>query len=45
MVDVMPGDAVKGRDRAMVMLGFAGAFRKSEVVALNYRLEQGLTAG
>jgi site-specific recombinase XerC len=36
MVDVMPGDSLKGRrDRAMIMLGFAGAFRKSEVVALN----------
>jgi site-specific recombinase XerD len=36
MVDVMPGDTLKGRrDRAMIMPGFAGAFRKSEVVALN----------
>jgi site-specific recombinase XerC len=32
----MPVDSLKGRrDRAMVMLGFAGAFRKSEVVVLN----------
>jgi hypothetical protein len=32
----MPGDTVKGRRAcAMVMLGFAGAFLKSEVVALN----------
>jgi hypothetical protein len=36
MADAMPGDTLKGRcDRAMVMLGLAGAFRKSEVVALN----------
>jgi hypothetical protein len=36
MEDVMPGDTLKGRrDRAMVVLGFAGAFRKSEVVAPN----------
>jgi site-specific recombinase XerC len=36
LVDAMPDGSLKGRrDRAMVMLGFAGAFRKSEVVALN----------
>jgi site-specific recombinase XerC len=36
MTDALPDDSLKGRrDRAMVMLGFAGAFRKSEVVALN----------
>jgi site-specific recombinase XerC len=36
LVDVMPGGTLKGRrDRAMVMLGFAGALGKSEVVALN----------
>jgi site-specific recombinase XerC len=36
LVDSLPDDSLKGRrDRAMVMLGFAGAFRKSEVVALN----------
>src|SRR5262245_35971756 len=36
MTDAMPDDSLKGRrDRAMVILGFAGAFRMSEVVALN----------
>jgi integrase len=36
LVDSLPDDSLKGhRDRAMIMLGFAGAFRKSEVVALN----------
>jgi hypothetical protein len=35
MADAGRGDTLKSRrDRAMVMLGFAGAFRKSEVVAL-----------
>jgi site-specific recombinase XerC len=36
LLDSLPDDSLKGRrDRAMIMLGFAGAFRKSEVVALN----------
>jgi hypothetical protein len=36
VTDVMPDDSLKRRrDRAMVMLGFAGAFRKSEVVGLD----------
>jgi hypothetical protein len=33
MTDAMPDDSLKGRrDRAMVMLRFAGAFPKSEVI-------------
>jgi integrase len=36
LVDAAPDVSLKGRrDRALLMLGFAGAFRKSEVVALN----------
>jgi site-specific recombinase XerD len=36
MTDAMSDDSLKGRrDRAMVMLGVASAFRKSEVVAVN----------
>jgi site-specific recombinase XerC len=36
IADSIPSNSLKGRrDRAMVMLGFAGAFRQSEVVALN----------
>jgi site-specific recombinase XerD len=36
LVDAAPDVSSKGRrDRALLMLGFAGAFRKSEVVALN----------
>jgi site-specific recombinase XerC len=36
LVDAAPDVSLKGRrDRALLMVGFAGAFRKSEVVALN----------
>jgi site-specific recombinase XerC len=36
LVDALPDGSLKGRrDRAMMMLGFAGAFRKSEVVPLD----------
>lgn len=36
MVEVIPADTVKGkRDRALILLGFACAMRRSELVALN----------
>ena len=35
MLAEVPGDTPKGlRDRAILLLGFAGAFRRSELVAL-----------
>lgn len=35
MLDAIPADTLRGkRDRAMLALGFAGAFRRSELVAL-----------
>jgi site-specific recombinase XerC len=38
LVDSLPDDSLKGRrDRALLMLGFAGAFRKSEFVALDVK--------
>ncbi|MHB9134226.1 MAG: site-specific integrase [Armatimonadota bacterium] len=36
MVDALPPDTLLGlRDRAIILLGFAGAFRRSELVALD----------
>jgi site-specific recombinase XerD len=35
MVDLTGGGAIGTRDRALILLGFAGAFRRSELVALN----------
>lgn len=35
MVDALPGNLLGTRDRALLLLGFAGAFRRSELVALN----------
>ena len=35
MLDSLPGDLRGARDRAMLLLGFAGAFRRSELVALD----------
>jgi integrase len=35
MVDAMPSGLLGLRDRALVLLGFAGGFRRSELVALN----------
>jgi site-specific recombinase XerD len=38
MVDVVTPDSAKGRrDRALLLFGFAGAFRRSELVALEVR--------
>ncbi len=38
MLEATPADSVKGaRDRAVLALGFAGAFRRSELAALNVR--------
>jgi integrase len=36
MLDVLPGSRVGLRDRALLLLGFAGAFRRSELVALDF---------
>lgn len=35
MVDVADSGLIGARDRAMILLGFAGAFRRSELVSLN----------
>jgi len=35
MVDATDGGIIGARDRALVLLGFAGAFRRSELVGLN----------
>lgn len=35
MVDVLPTRLIGTRDRALLLLGFAGAFRRSELVALD----------
>jgi site-specific recombinase XerD len=35
MVDAADGGTIGARDRALVLLGFAGAFRRSELVALD----------
>ncbi len=35
MVDTLDGRLIGVRDRALLLLGFAGAFRRSELVALN----------
>ena len=35
MVDALPGTLMGRRDRALLLLGFAGAFRRSELVALD----------
>jgi site-specific recombinase XerD len=34
MIDVTDGGVIGARDRALILLGFAGAFRRSELVAL-----------
>ena len=36
MLSQMPDDLRAARDRALVLVGFAGAFRRSELVALRY---------
>jgi integrase len=35
MVDTVPGNLLGVRDRALLLIGFAGAFRRSELVALD----------
>lgn len=35
MVDAADGGTIGARDRALILLGFAGAFRRSELVGLN----------
>jgi site-specific recombinase XerD len=35
MVDALPASALGARDRALLLLGFAGAFRRSELVGLD----------
>jgi site-specific recombinase XerD len=35
MVDATDAGAIGARDRALILLGFAGAFRRSEIVGLN----------
>ena len=35
MVDAQPGSTLGVRDRALLLLGFAGAFRRSELVGLD----------
>lgn len=35
MVTALPGNVLGVRDRALILLGFAGAFRRSELVALD----------
>ena len=35
IVDTLGGDPIGLRDRALLLIGFAGAFRRSELVALN----------
>src|SRR2546428_4417356 len=35
MVDALPGSTLGVRDRALLLLGFAGAFRRSELVGLD----------
>jgi site-specific recombinase XerD len=35
MIEVADGGTIGARDRALIMLGFAGAFRRSELVGLN----------
>lgn len=35
MVDTLPGSPLGARDRALLLVGFAGAFRRSELVSLD----------
>lgn len=35
MIDTLPDNLLGTRDRAMLLIGFAGAFRRSELVSLN----------
>jgi hypothetical protein len=35
MVSGLPATAIGSRDRALLLLGFAGAFRRSEFVGIN----------
>jgi site-specific recombinase XerC len=35
MVDATDAGSIGARDRALILLGFAGAFRRSELVKLN----------
>jgi integrase len=45
MVDTLPESLMGTRDRALLLLGFAGAFRRSELVALDRRDLQITSAG
>jgi len=36
MVDALPGTLIGVRDRALLLVGFAGAFRRSELVSLDW---------
>src|SRR5687768_2810989 len=36
MVDALPGTLIGLRDRALLLVGFAGAFRRSELVSLDW---------
>jgi len=37
LVDVIPGDVRGDRDKALLLVGFTGAFRRSELVAIDLR--------
>jgi site-specific recombinase XerD len=45
MIDVTPDTLIGARDRAILLLGFAGAFRRSELAALEVRDLDFLSAG
>jgi site-specific recombinase XerD len=45
MVDALPASTLGARDRALLLLGFAGAFRRSELVGLDVGDVRGTTDG
>jgi site-specific recombinase XerD len=46
MLTAVPADTLRGkRDRALLLLGFAGAFRRSELVALNVAVAVSTNSG
>lgn len=45
LVDVLPDDLLGQRDRALLLIGFAGALRRSELVALQVEDVQFVNAG
>jgi integrase len=45
MLDTLPASILGTRDRALLLIGFAGAFRRSELVSLNVADVQFTTAG